>query len=118
MTENIEAWAIVELFGHQRVAGRISDHQFGGETFVRVDIPKGAGFYTRLFGKGAIYCINLTDEATSRAAAAAFVSKPAYAYELEHSVQRLQPPNGSGQDEDDDPVEAGEESEESDQLSF
>jgi hypothetical protein len=108
-TETLEAWAIVELFGHQRVAGRISDHAFGGETFVRVDIPKDGSYYTRLFGKGAIYCINLTDEAAARAAANAFVSKPTYAYELESSVRRLQPPNGSGQGGDEEESAAADE---------
>ena len=30
--------AVVELFGHQRIAGTVSQHVFGGETFVRVDV--------------------------------------------------------------------------------
>lgn len=69
-TEKFEAWAVVELFGHQRVAGRISDQAIGGESFIRVDIPRGEGSYTRLFGKSAIYAINLCDEPTARGYAA------------------------------------------------
>lgn len=66
--QSFQAWAVVELFGRQRVAGRISEQAIGGETFIRVDIPKPDGTeYTRLFGKGAIYCINLCEEATARA---------------------------------------------------
>ena len=62
-----QAWAIVELFGHQRCAGKISEQTIGGETFIRVDIQNGESEYTRLFGKGAIYCINICEEATARA---------------------------------------------------
>lgn len=80
--QKFEAWAVVELFGHQRVAGRLSEQAIGGETFLRVDVPASSGHaeYSRLFGKGAIYCINLCDEATARAAAA-YVRPPLKAYE-------------------------------------
>lgn len=77
-----EAWAVVELFGHQRVAGRLCEQAIGGETFLRVDVPASSGHqeYSRLFGKGAIYCINLCDEATARAAAA-YQRPPLQAYQ-------------------------------------
>lgn len=94
-TDKFEAWAIVELFGHQRVAGRVSEQAIGGETFVRVDIPRVDEFaevdefYTRLFGKGAIYCINVTDERAARVAAKQICARPAYAWELQRAA-RLQ----------------------------
>lgn len=59
-----DAWAIVELFGHQVIAGRVTDQALGGETFIRVDVPQTQEkpAYTRLFGKGAIYSITPTTE--------------------------------------------------------
>jgi hypothetical protein len=30
-------WAIIELFGHQRIAGRVSEQTIGGCAFVRDD---------------------------------------------------------------------------------
>jgi hypothetical protein len=90
MTETkFESWGLVELFGHQRVAGRITEQQVGGCNFVRVDIPQGEGFYTRLFGQGAIYAINLTDEAAARVLAARYAEEPPYAYELKNAQPRL-----------------------------
>ncbi len=40
MTEQkFEAWAIVELFGHQKIAGRLTEQTIGGCHFLRVDVP-------------------------------------------------------------------------------
>ena len=81
--EGFEAWGIVDLFGHQRVAGRICEQQLGGDTFVRVDVPhENDGFHTRLFGKGAIYSISITDEAIARATASRMPNRPVYSYDL------------------------------------
>lgn len=96
-TEKFAAWAVVELFGHQRVAGRISEQAIGGETFLRGDIPKDGSEYTRLFGKGAIYCINVCEEATARQYAEA-VSPPLRAYTALPAPE----PNSYGDDLDDE----------------
>jgi len=53
------SWAVVELFGHQQVAGYLSEQTIGGSTFVRVDVPesrRSAG-YTKFYGAGAVYAI-------------------------------------------------------------
>src|SRR3990167_3951700 len=80
--ERFEAWGIVDLFGHTRLAGRISEQTIGGETFIRVDVPNCEGFHTRLFGKGAIYCMSLTDEAIARNTAKRSEARPVSAYEF------------------------------------
>lgn len=102
-----ESWGLVELFGHQRVAGRITEQQVGGCNFVRVDIPQAEGFYTRLFGQGAIYAINLTDEAAARVLASRYADKPPYAYELAHAQaptqsRALEAPEDYSDDDQDD----------------
>jgi hypothetical protein len=73
--EKFEQWCIVELFGHQRVAGFVTEQTIGGCSFVRVDVPAKQP-YTRLFGNGAIYGITITDESTARKAAEYFAPQP------------------------------------------
>lgn len=31
---------VLELFGHQRIAGYVSEYNFAGSSFVRVDVPE------------------------------------------------------------------------------
>jgi len=83
--EKFDQWCIVELFGHQRIAGRVTEQTIGGSNFVRVDVPpvegKAAGF-TRLFGQGAIYGINPVTEEIARMAAANIRAEPIGVYDL------------------------------------
>ncbi len=37
--EQFESWAIVELFGHQKIAGKLTEQTIGGCHFIRVDVP-------------------------------------------------------------------------------
>lgn len=73
-----EAFAIVELMGHQKIAGKVSEQVIAGSALLRVDVPKTSGHdpYTKLYGVGAIYCMTITDEATAQAAAESFDQPP------------------------------------------
>jgi hypothetical protein len=71
--DGIRDWALVELFGHQRIVGFLSQQSFPSGVLFRVDVPdlkkdravvrKG---FTRYFGLGAIYSITPIDEQTVR----------------------------------------------------
>lgn len=85
-----DQWCIVELFGHQRIAGRVTEQTIGGCSFVRVDVPesKDRAAFTRLLGQGAIYSIVITDEMTARAAASYFVPEPMDRWTVEQMVRK------------------------------
>lgn len=83
-TEAFEAWGLLELFGHNRLAGKLSEQTIGGCHFIRVDVPASehvAG-YTRFFTNAAIYSMTVTSEDVARRLAAHLRARPVEAYEL------------------------------------
>jgi hypothetical protein len=82
MPETFDQWAVVELFGHQRIAGRVTEQAIGGATFIRVDVPDGDTFFTRMFGPSAIYSITPCTEEVCRQAATRIDAKPVFAIPL------------------------------------
>lgn len=106
----LECWAIVELFGHNRIAGRVKSENFGSACLIRVDVPevekqaprtydyeKGeyipghrvrVAAFTKYLGLGSIYALNPVTEELARAAAAEIGCEPVRAFGLE-SVKRL-----------------------------
>lgn len=69
----LKAWALVELFGHQRIVGQVTVDPVDFPGMVRVDVPdllkNGAierpGF-TRYFGRAAIYAVTPISERSVR----------------------------------------------------
>lgn len=64
-----DEWAIVELLGHRRLAGRLSEVERFGCKMGRLDIPVGDGFVTHFFGGQSVYCISPVTERVARDAA-------------------------------------------------
>ncbi len=97
--ETFDSWAVVELFGHQQIAGRVTEASIGGCSFLRVDVPEQPAVkateqwdrdkpvvpaYTRYFGNGAIYALNPCSEEFARATALAIRAKPPVAFNVDH----------------------------------
>lgn len=57
--EEFNEWCIVEIMGHQRFAGLVSNQMIGSNSFVRIDVPPMGGNegYTKMFGGDAIFSI-------------------------------------------------------------
>jgi len=97
-----EEWALLELFGHQRLAGRVTEATIAGGAFVRVDVPdaKGRIVMTKYLNPSAIYGISPCDENVAVAAAQTIDAKPIQRYQLEQlATTRSLPYMGDEEDE-------------------
>lgn len=63
-----EQFAIVEIMGHHRQAGRISEVTMYGAQLLRVDVPAGDGWATEFYGGSAIYRLRICTEEVAREA--------------------------------------------------
>lgn len=116
--KTLDCWGVVELMGHQRIAGRITEKNVAGTQMLQVDVPAIGEIpgYSRLMGGAAIYAINPCDEetATAWAKSIATSASPIISYEGSRIVNMMvekrmaglpyaQPmPNGLSGDRDDE----------------
>jgi hypothetical protein len=78
MSDKLETWAVVELFGHDRIAGFVTEEEVAGSAFVRVDVPDldGEPGFSKLFGPSAIYSLTPVTEDVARVACQRFAVRP------------------------------------------
>lgn len=76
-------WAIVEVFGHRRHAGRTREEERFGAKMLRIDIPVDGdptkGWTTHFYGGSSIFSFGLTDRASVMRANKPYQSASRYA---------------------------------------
>jgi hypothetical protein len=108
-TETFDQWAIVELMGHVRLAGRLTEESHFGSALGRIDIPKdhdlAAGedaFITQFFGGASVYRITPVSEEAARQVAR--MARPAPIYRLALTAAPPRPSYEYGDDDDPEPL--------------
>ena len=84
-----ESWAIVEIMGHRKLAGRVTEETIGGSAMLRIDVPpvdaregsygqklESRAQFTQYFGGSAIFSITPCTEKVARQAADRFRDYP------------------------------------------
>jgi hypothetical protein len=88
MTENqiFAEWVILELMGHRRLAGFLTEQEIAGRGFLRLDVPgeptNTVPAATQLYNPASVYCVTPTTEAIARAVAATSRPAPVQQWEL------------------------------------
>ncbi|HDZ37198.1 MAG TPA: hypothetical protein ENH62_02740 [Marinobacter sp.] len=79
---SFEQWCIIELFGHQVIAGMVTQQAVGSAALIRVDVPETEDHpaFTRFYGLGAIYSITPVSEEVAKVAVKEFRPKPVNVY--------------------------------------
>lgn len=80
----LQFWGIVELMGHVKMAGRITEVQIAGSQMLRIEIPTEAGIVTQYFPTGSVYRITPSEEKACRSVAMSGV-EPIYC-EVQRSI--------------------------------
>jgi len=77
-----EGWAVLELMGHRRLVGRVSEATIAGCAMLRFDVLTKDGEATQYYSSGAVYAITPTTEEMARRAAALSTVAPITRWEL------------------------------------
>lgn len=91
MEQKFELFAVVELFGHNRVAGKVSEQSIGVATFIRVDVPETTQQpkFTRILNPQSIYAINPVTEEVANEMAEMITAKPIDSWDIQTMQRKL-----------------------------
>ena len=91
MENKFEINAVVELFGHNRMAGRVTEQTIGSASFIRIDVPETSrqGKFSRLVNPSAIYAINPVTEEVMMQMAEGISSKPIDSWDIRTMQEKL-----------------------------
>jgi hypothetical protein len=89
-TEKFAAWAIIELFGHNQIAGMCTEQNIAGTNMLRVDVPETTEHppFTRFLGSGAIYAINPVTEEIAKHWAESLQVSPVHAWDIRQFMEK------------------------------
>lgn len=76
--ESFGEWVILELMGHRRLAGYLTEQEIAGKGFLRLQMDEATQFYS----PAAVYCITPTSEELARKVAATSRPVPVTRFEL------------------------------------
>ena len=90
--EQFKTWALVELFGHTRIAGEVREQTIAGGAMLRIDVPetKNNPAFTRIVNVSAVYAINPMSEESARLIAEGITTQPIDKWDIQHYVKQAQ----------------------------
>jgi hypothetical protein len=83
--ERFAAWAILEILGHRRLGGYVSETTLAGGAFLRIDVPgdaDGEVHSTQFYSPGSVYCLTPCSEEAAKIVARGSRPEPVHQWEL------------------------------------
>lgn len=83
----IDGWCVVELMGHRRLVGRVTETELAGTGMLEVEVhtPDGT-VVTQVYSPQALYCLTPITEDSAMEMLPINVVNPVHRWELPHSV--------------------------------
>lgn len=87
-TQGFDSWAIVEIMGRQKLAGKVSEQLLAGALMLRIDVPATEDIeaFTQLLSSRALYRVTPVAEHIARAAAARIKANPIVVYGINQQI--------------------------------
>lgn len=106
MENKFELNAIVELFGHQKMAGVVTEQTIGGASFIRIDVPETDQQppFSRMLNPSAIYAINPVTEEVMLAMVERLQKKPIESWDIREMQKKMMLLSKENDHDDDDDV--------------
>lgn len=104
MKDGFNSWAVLELMGHNVLAGFVTEEEVAGAMLLRIDVPETGErqAYTKYFGTAAIYALTPCEESVARAVCERTWTQPIPV----HLPKQLAATTSAG-DDDADPFDKG-----------
>jgi hypothetical protein len=104
MEEKFEIFALINLFGHNQLAGKVTVLPLGAATLLRVDVPKTKLIpeFTRFINPTAIYSMDPVTEELMQARAEMIKAQPIDVYDIRAVVKNLKELSAGGREFDED----------------
>jgi hypothetical protein len=95
--EPFEGWAILELFGHNQIAGLVSEQPIGGGSFVRIDVPDTLESppFTKFYNPSAVYALTPCTREAALIAAARLQIRPVTPWVVPNAKALPEEPEGN-----------------------
>lgn len=106
MSEDVkkfDQWALIEIMGHRRLAGKVTEESIAGVALLRVDVPAvdPQPAFTTYVGASAIFSLTPVSEEIATAHAKSFRATPIMVYEIQRQLLPS-PAAVGGRDDDED----------------
>ena len=104
MSEPLQGWFILELMGHCRLAGWVTEQTIAGAGFLRIDVPgpESKPRATQFYPPASVYAMTPTTEEIARRTAEASRIEPVTRWELRPALSAAVSAGGEVHDPDDE----------------